>query len=153
MIKILKILTENIKFNNWIQLSEDDIKLEYNVEYKNHIIYSFGDIFPTYEDFKFKVKNGIIKKINKDFDNKISNRSQTTSYEGLLSLIKGYRSYPEYRNEKTLNKIYEAFKNNKPMKMPIVLYHNGRYFIMSGNTRMDIAFQLGIDPKVIIVNV
>jgi FlaA1/EpsC-like NDP-sugar epimerase len=70
----------------------------------------------------------------------------------LLDLIKSYRSYPEYRNEETLKAIYDGFKNNQPMDLPIVIeFKDGYKRIFSGNTRMDIAFQLGINPKVLLI--
>jgi hypothetical protein len=38
------------------------------------------------------------------------------------------------------------------MDLPIVIeFSNGSKRIFSGNTRMDIAFQLGINPKVLLV--
>jgi hypothetical protein len=38
------------------------------------------------------------------------------------------------------------------MDMPIVIeFSNGRQRVFAGNTRMDIAFQLGINPEVLIV--
>jgi hypothetical protein len=37
------------------------------------------------------------------------------------------------------------------MDLPIVIQDNGYKRIFSGNTRMDIAFQLGINPKVLLI--
>jgi hypothetical protein len=74
--------------------------------------------------------------------------------EQILNMIKGYASYPEFRNEKTIDDIYDGFENNRPMKMPFVLqFPNGNMRIMSGNTRADIANQLGITPKALLIQV
>ncbi len=70
----------------------------------------------------------------------------------LLDLIKSYRSYPKFRNEQTLKSIYNGFKTNQPMDLPIVIEdENGYRRVFSGNTRMDIAFHLGINPEVLII--
>ena len=47
----------------------------------------------------------------------------------------------------------DGFDQNKPMKMPIVLqFTDGVYRVMGGNTRMDMAFIKGINPKVLIID-
>jgi hypothetical protein len=110
--------------------------------------------FETPNEFIRAVKKAKKVKITRSVDNEIYGRSQTTSYEELLSLIKNYRSYPKYRNQKTLKAIYDGFKKGRPMDMPIVLKDkHGDMKIFSGNTRMDISFQLGINPTVIILEV
>jgi hypothetical protein len=98
------------------------------------------------------IKNGKIVTITPSEDQNIDYRSGTESYDELLDLIQSYRSYPEFRNEETLKAIYDGFKNNESIDLPIVIeLQDGSKRIFSGNTRMDIAFQLGIDPKVILV--
>ena len=103
------------------------------------------------EDFLTAVKNGKIVTITPNEDQNIYYRSGTTSYKELLNLIQGYRSYPEFRNEKTLKDIYYGFKNNQTMDYPIVIEDENNRRVFSGNTRMDIAFQLGINPKVLLI--
>jgi len=142
-----------IKFTNWIFPDDNSLRLEYEVEYKKHIQPIFGDIWKSFEEFEKNVKSSKTKIIDKNFDKKIDNRSRTETYSQIISLSQGYLSWPKYRNEKTVKAIYDGFKNNKPMKMPLVLNQNGEYYVMSGNTRMNIAFQLGINPEVIIVNI
>jgi hypothetical protein len=150
-------LNENVEFNNWIIPSEEKLKLEYHVE----IVLKRNDFFNTLEEFLDATENGVVKTVTRnDEDNddtindyKIEYRSRTTNKDSLLGLIKSYRSYPEFRNEKTVEAIYDGFKNNSPMEYPIVLkFPSGKYRILSGNTRMDVAFQLGINPKVLVIN-
>lgn len=150
-----EILNEKINFNNWIIPSDKDIELEYKIEYDIKPLKRItNNAFPTVEDFKEAVKSGEVVNVTKSFDRKISYRSRTKSKEEIISLIKGYASYPEFRNEKTIEAIYEAFKDNKPMKMPFIIeLPNGKMRIMSGNTRLDIAQQLGITPKAILIKI
>jgi hypothetical protein len=146
--KFIDILKEMTQFNNWVIPSLTQLKLEFKVEHelKNYKYWN------NESEFIDAVKNGEIVSITSSQDDNIYNRSQTETYDELIDLISSYGSYPEFRNEKTVKDIYEGFKNNKPMNLPIIIeLKNGKRRIMSGNTRMDIAFQLGITPKVIII--
>ena len=148
MIKLLDILKEAIGFSNWVMPSLSNLKQEFKIEQEM----KGNEFWEDEEDFLNAVKNGKIVTINSSEDQDIDYRSGTTSYEELLDLIQGYRSYPEFRNEKTLKAIYDGFKENKAMDYPIVIEdENGSRRVFSGNTRMDIAFQLGIDPKVLLI--
>jgi hypothetical protein len=104
------------------------------------------------EDFERAVKDGEIVSLTKSLDSMVDNRSRTKNMKQLTSLLKSYRSWPEFRNEKTTQAIVDGFKNNEPMKMPFILeYAPDDWWIMSGNTRLDIAYMMGIIPKVIII--
>ncbi len=150
MLKLKDILFESTQFNNWVIPSDSDLEREFRVEHEMKGL----NYFESSSDFIQSVKNSEIVTVTPSMDRKISGRSHTDSFEELLSLIKGYRSYPKYRNEKTLQSIYEAFKDGEHMDMPIVIKDEDNYMtIFSGNTRMDIAFQLGIKPKVVMVQV
>lgn len=150
MIKLKNILLETINFNNWVTPSDSDLKREFKVE---HELKGY-DFFENEDDFLEKCKSAKQVKITRSTDSKIRNRTNTQSFEELLGIIKNYRSYPKYRNKKTLKSIYDGFKENNPMVMPIVLkFKNGDMRVFAGNTRMDVAFQLGINPKVLVVNV
>ncbi len=142
---------ENLnQFNNWKYPSIEQLKFEYDYEDKSR----GNNFFDNEEDFLNKVKCGNIIEITPEMDNQIDYRSQTSSHNELLSLISGYRSYPKLRNEKTLDNIYNGFKNNLPMDYPIVIqFKNGIKRVFSGNTRMDVALQLGINPKVLLVKI
>lgn len=145
---LIGILKEQMEFDNWKLPSLEQLMLEFKVE---HTLKG-NDFWNSEEDFLEAIENAEVISISKEEDRNISYRSRTRSKEDLLSLIRGYRSYPQYRNEKTIEKIYEGFMENKPMDLPIVIeFANGRRRIFSGNTRLDIAFQLGITPKVLLV--
>jgi hypothetical protein len=148
MIKLIDILNEITGFFNWKIPDTSQLKQEFRIEHemKGH------DFWEDEDDFLNSVKNGKIITITPSEDQDISYRSGTRSYEQLLNLIKSYRSYPKYRNEDTLKSIYDGFKTNQPMTLPIVIeFKDGNKRIFSGNTRMDIAFQLGINPKVLLI--
>jgi hypothetical protein len=153
--KLLKILIREMinnqkKFSNWKMPSLDKLKLEYKIE----DVMKGNHFFDSEEAFLSAIQQAQIITISSSEDINIGYRSATQTKEELLDLIKGYRSYPEFRNEKTIEAIYDGFKNNLPMDYPIVIeFKSGKRRIFSGNTRMDVAFQLGIDPKVLVVKI
>lgn len=150
MIKLKDILLEVVSYNTWVVPDEDTLRREFKVEHEYKGLNLFNDV----EDFLTKVKNSKITSISKSDDMSIINRSRTQNFDSLLNLISSYASYPKYRNEDTLKDLYTKMEENKELDFPIVLqYPDGRRRIFSGNTRMDVAFQLGITPKVILVNV
>lgn len=148
MIKLLDLLKESVQYTNWVKPSTDSLKKEFKIEHemKGH------DFFDSQEEFLEAARKAQVVTITPSEDARIAYRSRTGSKEELLSLIKGYRSYPKYRNEKTLENLYTRFEQNETMDMPIVIeFNNGQRRVFGGNTRMDIAFQLGINPKVLVV--
>jgi hypothetical protein len=148
MIKLVDLLKEITGFSNWKMPSLSQLKQEFKIEQEM----KGNEFWEDEEAFLNAVKNGKIVTVTPSEDQDIDYRSGTESYEELLDLIKSYRSYPEFRNEKTLQSIYDGFKDNSSMDLPIVIEDdNGYRRIFSGNTRMDIAFQLGINPKVLLI--
>lgn len=136
-------------FTNWEMPSLEQLKKEYRIEHEM----KGNNFFDSESDFLNAIHNAEIVEITPEDDMDISYRSRRQTYESLLSLIRTYRSYPEFRNEKTLSDIYDGYRNNEPMDYPIVIeFSNGRKRVFSGNTRMDIAFQLGINPKVLLIS-
>jgi hypothetical protein len=148
MIKLIDILKEITGFSNWVMPSLSQLKQEFKIEQEM----KGNEFWDSEEEFLNAVKNSKIITITPSEDQDIDYRSRTESYEELLDLLKSYRSYPEFRNEKTLKAIYDGFKNNQAMDYPIIIEDkDGSRRIFSGNPRMDIAFQLGINPKVLLV--
>ena len=139
---------DNDSFDNWVKPSMEDLQREYKIEHEMKGL----EAFDSFDEFLFAVNDGEVVSISPEEDDEIGNRSQTTSQESLMNLIKQYRSYPEFRNEETVQAIYDGFNNNSEMVMPIVIeYSDGEKEIFAGNTRMDIAYQLGITPKVLLI--
>ena len=103
-------------------------------------------------EFMQAVAEATCEKITPEMDASISYRSRSRTKDQLLALIKTYRSYPEYRNEATIAAIYEGYEKNLPMDRPLLVESStGGRRVFSGNTRMDAAFQLGIEPEVLVV--
>lgn len=139
---------------NWIRPDDASIRKEYQIEYKKHLVHALPkDIFPTEDAFLKAVKASPTVTVTPSVDRQISNRSRTPNMESLLDLIKGYRSYPQFRNEKTLKDLEKRIVDGKPTDMPIVVkFPNRGMRIFSGNTRMDIAFMHDINPTVILLD-
>ena len=150
LIRLKENVNESTSFTNWQIPSDEDLRREFRVEHEMKELNYFSDV----DEFLEKCKSAKHVVITPAMDSNIQYRSRTKSFDQLLSLIKGYRSYPKYRNEETLKSMYTAFKSNKKMDMPIILkFKDGSMRIFAGNTRMDVAFQLNINPKVLMVEV
>lgn len=132
----------------WIKPTEENLKHEFKVE----IELKGNTFFDSYDQFKAQADKATVVELTKEVDRKISYRSRTSSKSQLLSLIRSYRSYPEFRNEQTIENLYQRIGNGESMTMPIVLkFKNGSMRVLGGNTRLDVAFQLGVTPKVLMI--
>lgn len=153
--KVLISLSSYFSLNNWVVPSEEKLRQEYRVEYQLKGLGNLlGNPFPTVGDFLKAIKNPHTELIDSEKDKRIAYRSRCTDMETLRALVSSYRSWPEFRNDKTLNAIVEGFTQNHKMEMPIVLERdNGSRRIFSGNTRMDIAYMLKVTPQVIILRI
>ena len=150
----LQAVASNHRFHNWVRPDTAKLLQEYHVEFVlKGLSRLYGEAFVTPLDFVRAVEHAHVEEIDESKDRHISNRSRTRDMASLRSLVSSYRSWPEFRNDDTLKAIVDGFDDNLPMEMPIVIEHNGSRRIFSGNTRMDIAFQKGINPHVIIVEV
>lgn len=151
----IKKLEESTVYSSWVRPNDKDLELEYKVEYDIKPLKAMTvNAFPTVESFKKAAKSAKVIKLTPNIDSKIAYRSRTKTKEQILNLIRGYASYPQFRNEKTIDAIYDAFEKNKPMTMPIVLkMPDGSMRIMGGNTRADISIQMGVIPQAILIEV
>ena len=131
-------------FDNWSTPDIDTLKKEFRIEHemKGH------HFWKDEKEFLQQAKNGKVVSLSNAEDKKMGYRTHTSSFDNLHSLIKTYKSYPKYRNEDTLKSLYSGFKDNKSMQLPIVVDFGTHKRIFGGNTRLDVAFQLGVSPKV-----
>jgi len=137
---------------NWVRPDDAALRKEYQIEYKKHLIHELDtDVFPTEQSFLDAIAKAKVVTVTPAMDSRIANRSNTTSMDSLLNLIKGYRSYPKFRNEKTLKALEKLITSGKPVDMPIVTKQGSYMRVFAGNTRMDIAFMHKINPKVIML--
>lgn len=133
---------------NWRVPPVEKLKLEYKVEHE----LKGNSFWDSEDDFLQAIDNAKIVEVTPEMNNSISYRSNTDSKEQLLDLIRGYASYPKYRNEQTIDELYERISSGDVMDYPIVIeFPSGKKRVFSGNTRMDIAYQLGKNPKVLLV--
>jgi len=133
-------------YSAWRPLTDAEIKQEYEWEYPK-VEPVFGDIFPTVEDFVAAAKKGTVVSLSEAADQRIAYRSRVGDLEELKDLVSGYR-FP-----RDVDRIVDGFENDSPIPYPIVLEKKGRRRIMSGNTRLDTAFIMGVAPKVLVVQV
>lgn len=147
---LLKGTSKKVKakhFNNWAKLTPEQIKQEYEWEYIAHVSHRWK-LFKDFDDFKNAVENAEVLTLTPEIDRHVANRSYTETIEELKDLTSNYR-FP-----RDVDRIVHGFETNARMPMPILLkLPNNRLYIMSGNTRTDAAFILGITPKVLVVDV
>jgi hypothetical protein len=149
MIKLITLL-ESIMYNSWIRPNLDALKQEYRIEHdmKGH------NWFNDEQEFLDAVNKAKVVTITPATDRLIDYRSRTNSYDELVNLLSSYRSWGKYRNEDKLQQLYDKISNNLELDMPIVLkFPDGNMRVFSGNTRMDVSFQLGVNPQVLMVEV
>ena len=133
----------------WTKPSTADLKQEYFVE----IELKKNGFFNTEKEFITAANAGKAVTVTPSMNKKIAYRSNTSSKQMLLNLIRSYRSYPQFRNEKTIEVLYDRIGAGQSMTMPIVLkFKDGKMRVLGGNTRMDVAFQLGVNPTVLMVD-
>ncbi len=121
--------------------------------YMHHIRHLFGEIWPQLDDFIFAAKQGSIELLTEPLALRLDNLSHLRTMEELVQLVSAYQSWPEYRNMDTLRDMIMRFKRHAPLTMPIVLDQQGCYFLMAGNTKLNIAFMMGIVPKILVVSI
>jgi hypothetical protein len=135
-------------FSNWRNPTPKQLVLEFEIEHELKGCRFWTDI----EEFMDAARVATIEKITHEADASIAYRSRTRSREQLFALIKTYKSYPDFRNKATLDAIYEGYEKNLPMDRPLVVESvSGDRRVFSGNSRMDAARHLGIEPEVLLV--
>ena len=135
----------------WIVPDKKTLKREYMVEVE---FKGMEYLFDGVRDFLDRISDGEIMKLSKSVDRKIAYRSHTKTYESLVGLLQSYRSWPEFRNYNTVDNLYNIMENGGTMDMPLVLRGpSGRMRVLAGNTRLDVAFQVGITPKILIIDI
>ena len=131
---------------NFTKPDEAYLKKEYDIEIRKKGL----ENLISEKDF---IKQGMNAPVEDITNLNIKNRTFNKTKEDIINQSKGYKSWPEFRNEGTIDDIYTGFEKGKPMK-PIILLDqgDGSRRIISGNTRLNVAEQLNIPPKAITVN-
>jgi hypothetical protein len=153
--RLHEFILEAESFSNWREPTRQDLGKEYKIEYeiKPSLKSWLDDAWPTLDDFLNAAAQGQVITVPDELDRTIEYRSRTRTRSQLRDLLSSYRSWPEFRNDQTLSDLYTAFEQNREMTMPIVVKYQGDLRVMAGNTRMDVAQQLGITPQVLLISV
>jgi hypothetical protein len=143
-------------FNNWVFPNAATLQADFE-EYKKKETRKWEQraqvmgfrfpIFNTLQDFISALKSAQIIMLTKEHDRRVMNRSHTSSIEDLKSLVGGYNM------PRDVDRIVQGYQSNAPMPYPIILKGSKGEWIQAGNTRCDVAFILGIEPKVLLVDV
>ena len=133
----------------WVRPTYDDLVREFDVEHQRKGL----GFFNSEGEFINAANQGVVRDVTPDLDMTIRNRSFTPTAQDLINLSKGYRSWgTPYRNEGTIQSIYEGLNQGGNMTMPMVIqYENGLNRILSGNTRMDASKHLGLTPQALFI--
>lgn len=129
----------------WRKPTESELELEYylEVELKGNKG-RFGKSCISLQDFKEAAQNAYVQPMSEYRDSKVDYRSHCYDRESLTSLLKSYRSWPEFRNEETVERLYSGIINGEVIPMPIIMMdkEKDRMIILGGNTRADVAMQI-----------
>ena len=149
-------LSKHLLYENWAFPSDEVMKDDFS-EYKKKEeskwksrARSMGfrfPIFATFDDFKQALKTAEVVDLTRAMDDKIQNRSQTGSIEGLKSLV------GTYKRPRDVDRIVSGLMAGDKLPMPIILKGLHGLWVMAGNTRLDSAFILGKKIKVLVVDV
>lgn len=140
----------------WRMPTPDEIAQEYKIEYQIKSLKNrLKDPWPTVHDFQKSIENGHVLTVTRSIDSRIQNRTTGIKDKaGVISLIKGYASYPQYRNEKSIDRMYKGFEDGDTFCMPFVLkMPNGNLYIMAGNTRATVAMQFSNTYNALVIEV
>ena len=147
---------ETPKFNNWVFPNAATLQADFE-EYKKKEDYKWKSraanmgfrfpIFDTFQDFSSALHSAPVINLTKEHDRRVMNRSHTSSLNGLKSLVSGYNM------PRDVDRIVQGYQSDAAMPYPIILKGSKGEWIMAGNTRLDTAFILGVQPKVLYVDV
>lgn len=149
-------LLENTGYNNWSMPSEETMKSDFK-EYKIKEYKKWEDrarmkgfrfpIFNEYDDYVNAISQGKIITVTSDLWHKVGNLSDNNSIEDIENMVSGYFM------PRDVQRIKAGFENNDKIPYPVILKGSNGLFIMSGNTRLNVANVLGVTPKALLVDV
>ena len=143
-----------IKYPHWKKPSVSLLNFEFAQYTRNEekwanrarIIQLPVPLFTSNGMFRHYVDNGEVMEIDRSFIPKVHGMSSVSTIAALKSLVSTYSKKPD------VDTIVTGFKDGLRMPMPIILRGKKGYWILSGNTRCNVAFALGYTAKVIVIN-
>ena len=131
----------------WRNPTDTEIRNEWDWEYVRHIQGKnpMWDLWETFDTFKSAVKRARKVEVSPSIDRKIEYRSNTSSIESLRDLVSSYQ-YP-----RDVDRIVKGYEKGEPIPYPMVLKDGNRMRVLGGNTRMDVARIMNINPVVLMI--
>lgn len=131
------------QFTNWSEPDDLALRKDYE-EYSNEIKWRdraelMGFRYPLFDDihqYEHDVHNAAVINVTTSFDRQIHNRTHMTTIGTKRDQIR----------------IIDGFKHNDPIPYPVIIQGARGYWIMSGNTRLDVANILGVQAKAKLVD-
>ena len=110
---------------------------------------TFGFRFPIFKslsEYESCIEKATLINLS-EYRTKIGNLSSEPDIESLRELVSGY-IYP-----RDIDRIIVGLKKNKEIPLPVILKGSKGMFIMSGNTRQNVAYILGIRQMALLIDV
>lgn len=154
--RYLEYLSEEKKYTNWVNYTPESLNSDF-AEYKKKEerkwktrAQAIGARFPLFKDFpEFTqaLKKAKVKKLFKGEAEKIGHVSLNDKLSGVKSMVSSYQQ------PRDVDRIVKGFDSNAKMPMPIIIKGKKDNFILAGNTRLNVAYIMGILPQVLVVDV
>jgi len=142
--------------SRWVLFTPESFKWDFT-EYKKKEdkkwksrAMQIGSRFPIFKDeadFRSSLKGATTKVLSRREASKIGNVALTNSLEDLKSMTSNYV------RPRDIDRIVRGLESNDKMPMPIVLKGRNGLFILAGNSRLNVAYNMGTEPKVAIIDV
>lgn len=148
-------LTEEVLKTEWREQTEKELKQEFDYEYalpkrrwdmRAEQIGAKYPIFDSLDDFVEKVKAAPVQVIKHADYHKVRNLTSLETLDDVKEMTSSY-SYP-----RDVDSIVTGFKAKSPMPYPIIIKGKSGMWILSGNTRMNVAKILGIEGRAKVVD-
>ena len=154
--RYLDYLSEQERYANWVNYTPESLKSDF-AEYKKKEerkwktrAQAIGARFPLFKgfpEFTQALKTAKVKKLFKGEAEKIGHVALNDKLSDVKSMVGAYQQ------PRDVDRIVKGFESNAKMPMPIILKCKKDQFIMAGNTRLNVAYIMGILPQVLVVDV
>lgn len=155
--RYLEYLSEQERYTNWVNYTPESLKSDF-AEYKKkeeskwktraQAIGARFPIFKGFPEFTQALKKAKVKKLFKGEAERIGNVALNKNLKNVKGMVSHYTSGP-----RDVDRIVKGFSSNAKMPMPIILSGKKDNFIMAGNTRLNVAYIMGLLPQVLVVDV
>ena len=150
-------LQESIKYNNWSMPDQKTMKADFD-EYKFKEYKKWKDrantmgmrfpLFKSFSDYVNTLSTGKVITVTNEIWHRVGNLSDNSSIEDIETMVSGYYM------PRDVQRIKNGFESDVKIPYPVILKgKKGGLFIMSGNTRLNVAKVLGITPKSLLIDI